>query len=137
MNQLPLSRNTSMMKLNRFFLIMAAFLGGITILLGAFGAHGLKEKLDPAAMENYQTGVEYMMYHVLAILLLYNLAGINEKDKNRIAAFFLFGILFFSGSIFMISLDLVEAKSIWFITPLGGVLFVIGWLYMTYMLVRK
>jgi len=99
---------------------ISALLGLITVILGAFGAHSLKEKLDAEALKNFETGTRYMMYHILAILLIVNSGLIKEKSKIIISGFFLAGILFFSGSIFAISLDLVQAKQIWFVTPLGG-----------------
>ena len=107
---------------------ITALLGLITVITGAFGAHSLKEKLDAEALQNFETATRYMMYHVLAILLMINSGMIKEKSKFIISGFFLAGILFFSGSIFAISLDLVQAKQIWFITPLGGLFFIIGWL---------
>ena len=107
---------------------ITALLGLITVITGAFGAHSLKEKLDAEALKNFETATRYMMYHVLAILLMINSGMIKEKSKLVISGFFLAGILFFSGSIFAISLDLVQAKQIWFITPLGGLFFIIGWL---------
>ena len=107
---------------------IAALLGLITVILGAFGAHSLKEKLDPEALKNFETGTRYMMYHVLAILLVVNSGMITEKSTLIISGFFIAGIIFFSGSIFAISLELVQAKQIWFITPIGGLFFIVGWL---------
>lgn len=108
---------------------LAALLGLLTVVIGAFGAHSLKEKLDPEALLSFETGVKYMMYHVLALLLLTNNSGLTKKSKIIISYLFLMGILFFSGSIFIIALDIISAKQIWFITPLGGLLFILGWLY--------
>lgn len=108
---------------------LTALLGLLTVVIGAFGAHSLKEKLDPEALLSFETGVKYMMYHVLALLLLTNNSGLTKKSKIIISYLFLMGILFFSGSIFIIALDIISAKQIWFITPLGGLLFILGWLY--------
>lgn len=107
---------------------ISALLGLIVVVLGAFGAHSLKEKLDTEALNNFETGTKYMMYHILATLLMVNSGMLKEKSKLIISGFFLAGIVFFSGSLFAISLDLVQAKKIWFITPLGGLFFIIGWL---------
>lgn len=109
------------------YLAIAAFLGVLTVVLGAFGAHSLKEKLDVDSMQSFETGVRYMMYHVLAILLIQNSSQLDQKSRNRISQLFLTGVLFFSGSIFVITTGLVSASHIWFITPLGGLLFIIGW----------
>jgi len=114
--------------MTRVYPSIAAFLGMITIIIGAFGAHALKEELDAASLQSFETGVRYMMYHVLAILLFQFSSMLTQKSKTRISQMFLLGILFFSGSIFAISLDLVPAKAIWFVTPLGGMFFILGWL---------
>ena len=114
--------------MTRIYPAIAAFLGMLTIILGAFGAHALKEQLDPESLKSFATGVRYMMYHVLGILLFYCSPMLSQKSKIRISQCFLVGILLFSGSIFVIALDLIPAKAIWFITPLGGVFFIIGWL---------
>ena len=110
------------------YLVIATFLGALTILLGAFGAHSLKDKLDLNAMQSFETGVRYMMYHVIAIILIHNSPQLNIKSKNSASFLFLAGILCFSGSIFAISLGFVSASHIWFITPLGGLLFMSGWI---------
>lgn len=109
-----------------------ALLGLLTVVIGAFGAHSLKERLSPEVLQSFETGVRYMMYHVLAILLITNSGMLSEKMKLIISAFFITGILFFSGSIFAISLDIVQAKQIWFITPIGGLFFIVGWLISAY-----
>lgn len=113
--------------MSRTNLGIASILGVITIILGAFGAHALKDKLDPDAMQSFETGVRYMMYHVLALLFINTTSLLNEKSKKKISFLFFAGILFFSGSIFAITLELVSAKKIWFITPLGGLLLILGW----------
>jgi uncharacterized membrane protein YgdD (TMEM256/DUF423 family) len=112
-------------------LAISAFLGFLTIVLGAFGAHALKEKLDPDTLKSFETGVRYMMYHVIVLLFVNSYTGFSIKIKNTISYFFFLGILFFSGSIFAITLG-VPAKNIWFITPLGGLFFITGWLNMFY-----
>ncbi len=114
--------------MNNKILGIAALLGLLTVIIGAFGAHSLKEKIDPEALESFETGVRYMMYHVFAILIIGNSRMITDKSKLIISGFFFTGILFFSGSIFAISLGLVQAKQIWFITPIGGLFFILGWL---------
>lgn len=114
--------------MSRTYLGIASILGVLTIILGAFGAHALKDKLDPDALKSFETGVRYMMYHVLALLFINTTSLLNEKNKKQISILFFVGILFFSGSIFAIALDLVSAKKIWFITPIGGLFFILGWL---------
>lgn len=118
-------------------LIIASILGLLSVALGAFGAHTLKGLLDAEALMSYETGVRYMMYHALAVLFINGSKAFDEKSANTISYFFLGGIAFFSGSIFAISLGAVEAKSIWFITPLGGLLLIVGWLLMIFSLLKK
>ena len=114
-----------------------AFLGFLSVLLGAFGAHILKEKLDVDALNSFETGVKYQMFHVLAILLIYSFQKIQEIHKLRIAIIFILGILCFSGSLYLISIGFVKATNIWFVTPLGGLLFLIGWMYLSIVFFRK
>jgi uncharacterized membrane protein YgdD (TMEM256/DUF423 family) len=116
---------------------IAAFLGMLAILLGAFGAHALKDRLDPESLQSFETGVRYMMYHVLALLLINNNNLVTDRSKRYISLFFLIGILCFSGSIFVIALDLISAKTIWFVTPFGGLLFIIGWLITGFSFLRS
>ena len=120
----------------KFNLSTTAFLGFLTVILGAFGAHALKEKLDPDTLKSFDTGVRYMMYHVIVLLFVNTYSKFNEKTKNGISYLFFIGILFFSGSIYAITLG-VNAKSIWFVTPLGGIFFILGWLKITFSFLKK
>jgi len=110
-------------------LILTAVIGMLTIILGAFGAHALQENLSLNELKNFETGVRYQMFHVLALLFVNTYKGFNSRTKNTISILFFIGILFFSGSIYAITLG-VNAKNIWFVTPIGGLLFIIGWLKM-------
>ena len=116
---------------------IASILGLLTVILGAFGAHSLKDSLDAATMQSFETGVRYMMYHVLALLLINTSNLLTDKSKNLISYLFLFGILLFSGSIFVIALQILPARQIWFITPIGGLLFIAGWLIATISFFKK
>jgi uncharacterized membrane protein YgdD (TMEM256/DUF423 family) len=106
---------------------IASLLGLITIIFGAFGAHALKDKLEPESMQSFETGVRYMMYHVLALLFINGSSLLTDRSKKQISFIFFAGILLFSGSIFVISLDIISAKKIWFLTPLGGLFLIFGW----------
>jgi uncharacterized membrane protein YgdD (TMEM256/DUF423 family) len=99
----------------------------LAIILGAFGAHALKDVLTMDQLLSFETAVRYQMYHVIVLLFVNTYNGFSSLQKNRISCFFFFGILLFSGSIYAIQLTKITAKSIWFITPLGGVLLVTGW----------
>ena len=118
-------------------LIFASILGLVSVAMGAFGAHALKDILEPEALQSYETGVRYMMVHALALLFLNNSTALEQKTKNTLSSLFIMGIVFFSGSIFAIQLKLVDASSIWFITPLGGLLLISGWFGMTLAFLRK
>ena len=110
-------------------LTITAFLGAITILLGAFGAHTLQETLGVSELKSFETGVRYQMYHILALLFVNSYSKFSSRSKRIISYLFFIGILFFSGSIYAITFGL-SVNYIWFITPLGGVFFIIGWIKM-------
>ena len=114
-----------------------AFLGMLTIILGAFGAHALKETLSLEMLKSFETGVRYQMYHVLFLLFVNTTKALSDKSKNTISYLIFAGILFFSGSIYAITVGGVNPKSIWFITPLGGLFFIIGWLKMATSFLNK
>jgi uncharacterized membrane protein YgdD (TMEM256/DUF423 family) len=118
-------------------LTITTLLGAATILLGAFGAHALKETLSVDGLKSFETAVKYQMFHVIVLLIVNIYQGFSEKEKNIISNLLFVGILFFSGSIYLIQLTDISAKSIWFITPLGGVLFVVAWIYMAFRFVKK
>jgi len=114
--------------MRRTILIITAALGVLSIILGAFGAHALKETLSDSLLKSFETAVRYQMYHILVLLCINTTDYISDPYKNSISYTMLTGILFFSGSIYLISLAQVPAKSIWFITPLGGLFLIAGWI---------
>ncbi|MDP2542818.1 MULTISPECIES: DUF423 domain-containing protein [Tenacibaculum] len=118
-------------------LTTAAVLGVVAVILGAFGAHALKTKLTPEALESFETAVRYQFFHVLLLLFVNMFTQFTNKEKNRISYFLIAGILLFSGSIYLIYLANVPAKAIWFITPLGGLLLIVGWSLLTYSFFKK
>ena len=118
-------------------LVIASILGFLSVTMGAFGAHALEDIIEPEALKNYETAVRYMLIHALVLLFLNIAPSLEQKKKNTLSYMFLVGILFFSGSIFVISLGIVDASSIWFITPLGGLLLIGGWLGMAFAFFRQ
>ncbi len=118
-------------------LSITAFLGFLAIALGAFGAHALKEKLGLENLKIFETGVRYQMYHVIVLLFVNSYNQFSQKTKNTISVFFFIGILFFSGSLYAITAGGVPVNNIWFITPLGGVFFMIGWLYLLFAFIKS
>lgn len=111
-------------------LIIACFFGVTAIILGAFGSHALKEILTSEQLISFETGVRYQMYHSIVLLFVAIFDGLSVRQKRFVNGFFYAGILFFSGSIYLIQLTSISAKSIWFITPLGGLFLIFGWLSM-------
>lgn len=118
-------------------LIITSFLGMLTIILGAFGAHALKETLAAEALASFNTALRYQMYHVIVLLFINTFNGFSSGQKNRISILFFCGIFLFSGSIYAIQLTSITAKSIWFVTPLGGLFFIAGWFLMIIIFLKK
>jgi uncharacterized membrane protein YgdD (TMEM256/DUF423 family) len=118
-------------------LTIASVLGVIAVILGALGAHALKSKLSAEAMQSFETAVRYQFLHVLLLLFVNTFKEFSLKQKNAISLFLIGGIIMFSGSIYAIYLLEVPVKSIWFVTPLGGVFLIIGWSLMAFQFVKK
>jgi uncharacterized membrane protein YgdD (TMEM256/DUF423 family) len=114
------------------FLILSAWLGFLSVALGAFGAHTLKEYLSPQSLTTFETGVRYQFYHVFALAL----AGIvyqSFPNKKVILAgrLFIAGMITFCGSLYLLAaLGTEHFKWIGAITPVGGVLFLLGWIFL-------
>ncbi len=114
--------------MTRFFLAIASILGGLSVAFGAFASHALKEKLTERALEIWETGTKYQMYHSLALILVALLLTHVEKPDpflNTAGIAFITGTVLFSGSLYALSLSGI--KWLGAITPLGGVAFIIGW----------
>lgn len=114
----------------RFFLIIAALSGFFAVIVGAFAAHGLKKMLAPEMIEVVKTGVQYQMYHALALLLV----GLWLSHKPDISGLkagglaFILGTLLFSGSLYALALG--APRWLGPVTPLGGLCFLLGWLFL-------
>jgi len=120
---------------NKNIVVTASILAAITIAIGAFGAHGLKQLVDAKSVATFENGVRYQMYHCLAILVLGLAPIIPEKIKKTVFWFFILGILLFSGSIYLLALNAIlpfNSAKIGFITPIGGLLFIIGWIWFAF-----
>ena len=104
--------------------VWGASLAFLAVALGAFGAHGLRERLTTESMAIYQTGVQYHMIHALGLLAL---AGLGERVKRAavVGWLFVFGVLIFSGSLYLLAIT--GQRWLGAITPLGGVCFLVGW----------
>ncbi len=115
-------------------LIKGSILGGLAIILGAFGAHALKEVLTPEQLISFETGVRYQMYHALVLMFLFIITlKINHIFFNRATQFIFWGVILFSGSIYLLTLKNmlgIEAlKYVAPLTPIGGGLIIVGWIF--------
>jgi uncharacterized membrane protein YgdD (TMEM256/DUF423 family) len=116
--------------MNKTILVTAAFLGIISIALGAFAAHGLKALITPEAQYTFETGVRYQMYHAIALLFVGSTRLLDINAKKIIYYLIVIGLLFFSGSIYGLATNALtgfDFKSIGFITPIGGLLLISSW----------
>ena len=111
----------------RILLVCGALAAALAVVAGAFGAHGLRGKLDPALLSAYSTAVEYHFYHALGLLAVGLLAERFPRVRTIAWAgwFMLLGMLFFSGSLYAMSL---LGAGLGMITPIGGLAFIIAWL---------
>ena len=108
------------------WLTIACINGFLAVAAGAFAAHGLKGSLDSHALEIFETGARYHMYHALAMgLAAFAIRGNAAAPGQIAAAFFLAGIVLFSGSLYLLALTGMRALA--FVTPVGGLAFLIGW----------
>ncbi len=123
--------------MNKTFLRIAALLGALSVILGAFGAHGLKQLVDENSLKIFETAIRYQFYHVFALAL----TGILYKEFGAKYLYyagwmFILGIIFFSGSLYILTYKSVAnvAGLNWVgpITPIGGVFFIIGWICMVF-----
>lgn len=116
--------------MNRTILLTAAILGVTSIILGAFGAHGLKALISSESVQTFETGVRYQMYHALFLLFVGSTTYISVKSKTKIFYLVVVGVLFFSGSIYGLSTNVLTSfdfKTIGVITPVGGLLLIVAW----------
>ena len=117
-----------------------AIFGMIAIILGAFGAHALKNVLTIEALSTFETGVKYQMYHALFLLFIGTLDELSQKAKKIIYNLVIFGVFFFSGSIYLLatnSLTSFDFKVIGFMTPVGGFLLILAWAVLFFNFIKK
>ena len=109
------------------FIAIGSISGALVVILGAFGAHGLKDILDDYGQSIYDKAVLYHMFHSIAILVVGIIQKILPDLELQLAGLlFLLGIMFFSGSLYVLAIS--GMKWLGMITPIGGLLFIIGWL---------
>ena len=112
-------------------LILGSVFGLFAVIIGAFAAHGLKPKISSEALQSFETGVRYQMYHALLLLFLGDLKIVSEKSKKIVFYLVFIGVFLFSGSIYALATNALtgfDFKIIGFLTPIGGLLLILSWL---------
>ncbi len=116
------------MSIEKIFLVISAILGALSVASGAFASHALKDSLSEKALNIWETGSKYQMYHALALLLitlLLNNPSFSSLWLKSAGIAFVIGVVLFSGSLY--GLSLTGMKWLGIITPLGGIAFLLGW----------
>ena len=120
--------------MKEFVLIMGGVYGTLAVIFGAFGAHGLKKILDPEQLKSFETGVKYQMYHALLLVLVGIIFPFLEFSQQLMAWSLILGVFLFSFSIYGLVLSSARGRKMSFlgpVTPLGGLLLVLGWILFT------
>ena len=121
--------------MTKITLLFGVFFCGFSVIMGAFGAHALKDNLSEYSMSVYNKAVLYQMFHALGIVLIFILNQIfGTNQLNLCSWLFVLGIILFSGSLFILSITGIK----WFgaITPVGGLLFIIGWVLLFFKILK-
>ena len=126
--------------MNRKFLITGAIFGLLAVIIGAFGAHGLKPLLDEAASDSFETGAKYQMYHAFYLIVLSLIAKFSETQLKLIYRLVVFGVLLFSGSLYLLAfneiIEVIDVK-VGIITPFGGLFLISSWLLAIIFVIKK
>jgi uncharacterized membrane protein YgdD (TMEM256/DUF423 family) len=128
--------------MNKNFLSVAALLGALSVALGAFAAHKLRAMVSPDAVAVFETGVRYQFYHVFALLFV---ALLSERVSNKWMIWagncFIMGIVLFCGSLYALTALKIAENShlllVGILTPIGGLFFIAGWLFLWIAVTRK
>lgn len=127
------------MKASKLFLFFAALFGLLAVVVGAFGAHGLEGKLTEHALQRMHTGVEYQFYHVMALLSVGILSSLHRNYDSIMlklsGSLFIIGIILFSGSLYAYAWT--GDTKFGMITPVGGLSFILGWLFLLFYALTK
>jgi uncharacterized membrane protein YgdD (TMEM256/DUF423 family) len=128
--------------MQKIFLIIGTVLAGLAVVLGAFGAHGLQKIVSPDRVAIYQTGVQYQMYHALALILTGLLSErIFSSFLSYAGVMFVTGVILFSGSLYLIvslyAMNKTVPKAVGILTPVGGLFFILGWVCLLVSILKK
>ena len=120
----------------KIFIVIGSLMIALTVMVGAFGAHGLKNNFSIDSIKTFEKGVQYQAYHSLGLIII-GLLGFNFPHHLLWipAMLFIFGIILFSGSLYVLVLSNMK----WFgvLTPFGGILFVLGWIVLSWIIFRN
>jgi len=126
--------------MERKIILTGAFLGVLAIILGAFGAHALKAVLSAEQLTSFETGVRYQMYHAFFLFFVASRKELSLKALKVIYNLVITGVLFFSGSIYLLTtknVTSVDFKIIGFVTPIGGLLLIFAWIVLFVTIFKK
>ncbi len=123
-------------RMNRSFIIIGALAAALSVALGAFAAHALKNILAPDRLEVFQTGIRYLMFHSLGLILCGSLADdrLSPGWRRSSGYFFILGMATFSGS--LVALGLTGIRLLGAVAPIGGIAFILGWLTLAVSVIR-
>jgi uncharacterized membrane protein YgdD (TMEM256/DUF423 family) len=125
--------------MKQIVLIFGAVYGGLSVIMGAFGAHTLKKVLSVEKLQSLETGVRYQMYHAIVLLVVGFFFSYSSKVEQLMGWSFIVGTFFFSVSIFLLTLAVlweVNLRFLWPLTPLGGLIIILGWFLLLLSIVR-
>lgn len=125
--------------MNKTILATGAVFGLLAVILGALGAHALREVLSGTSLESFKTGVQYQMYHALFLLVLGGSKWLKPASRRWVFRLITAGVICFSGSIYLLStqdLSKVDFSGIALVTPLGGLLLILGWVALLAFVIR-
>jgi uncharacterized membrane protein YgdD (TMEM256/DUF423 family) len=125
--------------MKQIVLISATIYGGLSVILGALGAHALKKVLSEAQLQSFEVGVKYQMYHAIVLLVLGFFLSFDTRLQTYMGWSFIGGTFLFSFSIYFLSLQSVLGANLKFlgpVTPLGGLLMIVGWCLLLIQVIR-
>lgn len=124
-----------MLPSQKWLLIIGALMGFVSVAAGAFGAHALKQKLDPEMLSIFEVGARYQMYHALAICLVALVSAPIPLNYVTLSGWLFFGgSVIFSGSLYLLALTGIRMFGA--ITPIGGVILLLGWLCLAFAAIK-
>lgn len=122
--------------MQKLFLILGSAFGGLAVMIGAFGAHALKQILEKSGrIETFETAVKYQFYHALALILLgVIMFNLKHSTFNYAGYSFIVGSLIFSGSLYLLCLTGITKFGM--VTPIGGLFLIAGWIFLLFGIIK-